>query len=82
MQGGRVGALVPPAFEHAFEHSSGTGHVVLLVPESMAEYGRTIYELLREFDRRGCDVIVASLPPREGLGLAIADRLRRAAAKI
>ena len=30
-------------------------------------------------DRRGCDVIVAPLPPQEGLGLAIADRLRRAA---
>jgi L-threonylcarbamoyladenylate synthase len=56
--------------------------VVLLVPESMAEYARKIYELLREFDRRGCDVIVASLPPREGLGLAIADRLRRAAGRI
>ena len=74
-QGCRVGALLPPAFEH----SSGTGHVVFLVPESMAEYARKIYELLREFDRRGCDVIVASSPPREGLGLAIADRLRRAA---
>ena len=74
-QGCRVGALLPPAFEH----SSGTGHVVLLVPESMAEYARKIYEVLREFDRRGCDVIVAASPPREGLGLAIADRLRRAA---
>ena len=74
-QGCRVGALLPPAFEH----SSGAGHVVLLVPKSTAEYARKIYELLREFDRRGCDVIVASSPPREGLGLAIADRLRRAA---
>ncbi len=74
-QGCRVGVLLPPAFEH----SAGAGQVVRLVPESMAEYARKIYELLREFDRRGCDVIVASLPPREGLGLAIADRLRRAA---
>ncbi len=74
-QGCRVGVLLPPALEH----SSGAGHVRLLVPESMAEYARRIYELLREFDRRDCDVIVASLPSGEGLGLAIADRLRRAA---
>ena len=76
-QGCRVGALTPRAFEHAV----ADGHVVhmLLVPESMTEYAQKFYELLREFDRRGCDVIVASLPPQEGLGLAIADRLRRAA---
>ena len=74
-QGCRVGALLPPVFEHFF----GDGPVVLLVPESMAEYARKLYELLREFDRRGCDVIVASSPLQEGLGLAIADRLRRAA---
>lgn len=74
-QGCRVGALLPPGFET----SSGAGHAVLLVPESTTEYARKIYELLREFDRRGCDVIVASLPQPDGLGLAIADRLCRAA---
>ncbi|MBC7671626.1 MAG: threonylcarbamoyl-AMP synthase [Polaromonas sp.] len=75
--GSRVGALTPRAFERAV----ADGHVVhiLLVPESMTEYAQQLYELLREFDRRGCDVIVAALPPEQGLGLAIADRLRRAA---
>jgi L-threonylcarbamoyladenylate synthase len=45
----------------------------------MTGYAQELYDLLREFDRRGCDVIVATLPPQEGLGLAIVDRLRRAA---
>ena len=74
-QGGRVGALLPPAYRCA----ASAGLVVVPVPESTVEYARKIYELLREFDRRGCDVIVASSPPRGGLGLAIADRLHRAA---
>jgi L-threonylcarbamoyladenylate synthase len=34
---------------------------------------------LRELDQQGCDLIIASLPVEEGLGLAIANRLRRAA---
>ena len=38
-QGSRVGVLLPPALEHA----AGAGQVVLLVPESMAEYARQIY---------------------------------------
>ncbi|WP_267881471.1 Sua5 family C-terminal domain-containing protein [Streptomyces sp. NRRL S-1448] len=34
---------------------------------------------MRELDQRGCDLIVASLPAEERVGLAIANRLRRAA---
>ena len=73
--GCRVGALIPRPFEHAVMD----GHVALMVPEAMTAYAQELYDLLREFDRRGCDVIVASLPAQEGLGVAIADRLRRAA---
>ncbi|MGW5482892.1 Sua5 family C-terminal domain-containing protein [Streptomyces sp. NPDC004008] len=40
---------------------------------------RGLYGFLRELDQRGCDLIVASLPEEEGPGLAIANRLRRAA---
>ncbi len=48
-------------------------------PASMAAYVRGLYGFLRELDQQGCDHIVASLPAEEGLGLAIANRLRRAA---
>ena len=56
------------------------GGVVLLgVARSIPEYARQLYENLRAFDRYGCDVVLASLPSEDGLWLAIADRLRRAA---
>ncbi|MGW1290631.1 Sua5 family C-terminal domain-containing protein, partial [Streptomyces sp. NPDC002586] len=45
----------------------------------VAAYARGLYGFLRELDLRGCDLIVVSLPVEEGLGLAIANRLRRAA---
>jgi L-threonylcarbamoyladenylate synthase len=54
-------------------------HAVVAVPGSMAAYAHGLYGFLRELDQRGCDLIVASLPVEEGLGLAIANRLRRAA---
>lgn len=54
-------------------------HAVVTVPGSMAAYARGLYGFLRELDQAGCDVIIASLPEEQGLGLAIANRLRRAA---
>ncbi|MFF1411900.1 L-threonylcarbamoyladenylate synthase [Streptomyces sp. NPDC058289] len=54
-------------------------HAVVAVPASMAAYAQGLYGFLRELDQQGCDLIVASLPADEGLGLAIANRLRRAA---
>ncbi|WP_324268437.1 Sua5 family C-terminal domain-containing protein [Saccharopolyspora mangrovi] len=54
-------------------------HAVVVLPDSMACYARGLYGFLRELDRRGCDLVVASSPVEEGLGLAIANRLRRAA---
>ncbi|WP_159942114.1 MULTISPECIES: L-threonylcarbamoyladenylate synthase [unclassified Nocardiopsis] len=74
-RGHRVGVLLPPACGDA----PAGAHAVVPVPASTAEYARGLYGFLREFDRRGCEVIVASLPADEGLGFAIANRLRRAA---
>lgn len=54
-------------------------HTVVTLPASTAAYAHGLYGFLRELDRQGCDLIIASLPPEEGLGLAIANRLRRAA---
>jgi L-threonylcarbamoyladenylate synthase len=57
-----------------------TDVAVFALPETPAEVARTLYATLREVDRQGFDTILVSLPSEEGLGLAIADRLRRAAA--
>lgn len=73
--GRRVGVLLPAGSGAG----SGAGPDAIELPSSLPEYARSLYHMLRELDRRGCDVIVASLPPAQGLGAAIADRLRRAA---
>jgi len=54
---------------------------VLEAPATAAEYARVLYRQLRVLDARGVDVILAVLPPdADGIGAAVADRLRRAAA--
>ncbi|NUP21498.1 MAG: threonylcarbamoyl-AMP synthase [Streptomyces sp.] len=73
--GHRVGVLLPARFADA----PVKAHFVVALPDSMADYARGLYGFLRELDQQGCDLIIASLPPEDGLGLAIANRLRRAA---
>ncbi|GAA2888680.1 L-threonylcarbamoyladenylate synthase [Nonomuraea rubra] len=73
--GRQVGVLLPPAFADA----EVKAHAVVALPASMAAYARGLYAFLRELDQRGCDVIIASPPAEQGLGVAIANRLRRAA---
>nr|WP_309891076.1 L-threonylcarbamoyladenylate synthase [Archangium sp.] len=50
------------------------------VPEDPAGAARLLYMRLREADLHGHDVLVACLPRAEGLGIAVRDRLARAAA--
>ncbi|MER7956944.1 L-threonylcarbamoyladenylate synthase [Streptomyces sp. NPDC096030] len=73
--GQRVGVFLPAAFAD----TSVKAHAVVIVPASLDAYARGLFGFLRELDERGCDLIVASLPVEQGLGLAIANRLRRAA---
>lgn len=49
------------------------------VMNSAEEYAHLLYRKLVWFDGQGCEVIVAELPPPQGVGLAVRDRLRRAA---
>ena len=44
-------------------------------PELLA---RNLYSQLRALDEQGVEVIVCPMPPAEGIGLAIRDRLRKA----
>ncbi|GHG50731.1 MULTISPECIES: L-threonylcarbamoyladenylate synthase [Amycolatopsis] len=74
-EGRQVGVFLPPSCASV----PVKAHAVVAVPASMADYARGLYGFLRELDERGCDLIVASLPAEEGLGAAIANRLRRAA---
>ena len=61
--------------------AEGSAVGVLDAPGDVGEYARGLYRGLRALDRRGVDVILAVLPAdTEGIGAAVADRLRRAAA--
>ncbi|MFD8411062.1 L-threonylcarbamoyladenylate synthase [Streptomyces sp. NPDC059650] len=73
--GHQVGVLLPPSLAT----TPVKAHAVVALPPSMGAYARGLYGFLRGLDQQGCDLIVASLPVEEGLGLAIANRLRRAA---
>ena len=47
-------------------------------PEELAAH---LYAGLRELDAAGCDLILCPLPPAEGIGAALRDRLRKASWK-
>ena len=49
------------------------------VCDSLEEYGRSLFEFLRESDRRKISSIYCETVSDEGIGAAIMDRLRRAA---
>ncbi len=48
----------------------------------LPQYGRDLYRLLVWFDAQGVDLIVAELPPEEGTGYALRDRLLKASGGI
>ena len=50
-----------------------------VMPLELEGYARELFAALRELDEAGARVIVVEAVPAEGLGRAIADRLRRAA---
>ncbi len=47
----------------------------------LEELARNLYAGLRELDERGCTVILCPVPPAVGIGVAIRDRLLKAAAE-
>jgi L-threonylcarbamoyladenylate synthase len=53
---------------------------VLDPPSDVDEYARVLYSRLREADRVHAEIVLAVLPPAVGIGAAVCDRLRRAAA--
>lgn len=58
----------------------GVPHHRLAAPDDDAEYAHMLYAALRAADEAGLDTVVAVLPPDQGVGHAVRDRLQRAAA--
>jgi len=51
----------------------------ITVPPGPNAFARTLYTALRKADAKNVDVILVVPPPDEGVGLAIGDRLKKAA---
>ncbi len=64
------------------EVASLNGHRLIPVgePTDLSDEAHRLFSALREADRLGASVIYAHLPPRDGLGLALYNRMLRAAA--
>lgn len=74
-EGRRVGLLAPRRIE-----GLPAGLDALPPAGGPQAYAKCLYQRLREADRRGLDILLAVAPPERGIGAAVADRLRRAAA--
>jgi L-threonylcarbamoyladenylate synthase len=55
--------------------------VAVLSAKPAQDYARTLYAELRKLDALGVDILIAETAPTSGIGLAINDRLTRAASK-
>lgn len=58
----------------------GAGILQRTLPAEPEGFARQLYAALRDADALGCDAVIACPPAEAGLGAAIRDRLRRAAA--
>jgi L-threonylcarbamoyladenylate synthase len=66
----------------SFEKNYGALHQAILSPTGdLNEAARNLFAAIRELDKKPVEIIMAELMPEDGLGRAINDRLRRAAAK-
>jgi L-threonylcarbamoyladenylate synthase len=75
-RGQHVGVIVSPGVL-----SAGPALIVRELGPALADVAHDLYAALRELDDAGVDIIlVNAFPAADGLGVAIADRLRRAAA--
>jgi L-threonylcarbamoyladenylate synthase len=75
---GRVAVLAPASAFAAW--GDLTGALAYPLPDDVAGMARALYAALRDLDAAGVNVVIAALPPAAGLGEAVGDRLRRAAA--
>ncbi len=72
-QGKKVAILGPPDVPHR------VGTELILLGNDAATQARTLFSALRKVDELGCDVALVCPPPTTGLGVAVLDRLQKAA---
>jgi L-threonylcarbamoyladenylate synthase len=72
--------LVDTADDAIALRAGTVGAEILDLSDDLVGYARELYARLRDADDRGVATMIAVLPPAEGLGHAIRDRLTKAAA--
>ena len=77
-KGQKIGLI---SFRRSFPSIPPQRQVVLSVEGDLQQAARRLFAGMRRLDELHLDVILAELAPEQGLGRAINDRLRRAAAK-
>jgi L-threonylcarbamoyladenylate synthase len=81
LKSGRVGVMLPGGIDNKLEATEGLRGAVVFPwgrwdePGTLAEQ---LYAGLRWLDAQGCDTILCPLPPAEGIGVAMRDRLQKA----
>ena len=75
----RVGCAVL-CYDEETEHLPNASLYPVGRADDLSSHARVLFRNLREADRSKPDVIYAHLPPKEGLGLALYNRMIRAAA--
>jgi L-threonylcarbamoyladenylate synthase len=73
---GRIGVMLPHGWTIPINHAEIFPWSSIEDPAALAQ---TLFAGLRDLDARGVAVILCPLPKPEGLGLAIRDRLKKAA---
>ena len=69
------------SFDKTYDHVAGAQSFVLSPTGSLEEAASTLFSKLRMLDQLSVELILASEVPDHGIGKAINDRLKRAAAK-
>jgi L-threonylcarbamoyladenylate synthase len=75
---GKRVALISP---HTYSSISNGKVITKIMPQDLEEYAKLMFAALRELDGEGVDQIIVEEVEEKGIGVAIMDRLRRAAAR-
>ena len=78
LRGERVGIMLPAEIHLRIKRAEFFAWGRWAAPEELA---RDLYAGLHDLDARGCTVILCPLPPAEGIGAAIRDRLLKASTR-
>lgn len=76
LAGERLGMMLPAEIRTSLVRAEVFAWGRWAVPEELA---RNLYAGLRKLDAKGCTAILCPVPPPDGIGVAIRDRLRKAA---